>query len=270
MVDEPAGGDLSAERIVAALGTDRTFGHPVQYFGVGVSAESLALGWARKQDAPEGALVVMDVELSARGRRGVTWVSAAGRSLAFALVLRPALPPAGEGLLWLLASLAAAEGVEAATGLDVGLKWPNDLLVDERGVGGVRIDAQLGPGVIETAVLTVRLNVGLEPDDFPDGLRPQVTSLAMEMEGDAPPRLAVLEAILDRLDQWYEAGVPALLEGYKARCGTLGTRVRALLMPSGEAVGTAADVDGQGGLVIKTPSGHGSIGVDRLKRLEAD
>lgn len=262
------GDDLSTEHIEARLGSDRAFGAPVQYYDVGVSAESLALAWARQHDAPEGALVVTEVELSPRGRRGQTWVSAAGRSLTFALVLRPALPPAGEGLLWLLASLSAAEGVQAVSGLDVRLKWPNDLLVGGRGLGGVRVDAQLGPGVIETAVMTVRLNVGLQPDDFPDDLRPQVTSLAME--GAAPARLTILEAILDRLGERYEAGVPALLEDYRARCDTIGTRVRALLRPNGEAVGVAEEVDDQGGLVIRAPSGRGTIGVDRLQRLEKD
>lgn len=267
-MDPNDGDDLSVERIVAALGDDPALGTPVQHYGVGVSAESLALGWARQNDAPEGALVVTDVELSARGRRGQTWVSVGGRSLAFAVVLRPALPPAGEGLLWLLASLAAAEGVESATGLDVRLKWPNDLLVDGRGLGNVRVDAQLGPGSIETAVITVRVNVGLQPEDFPDDVRPRVTSLSME---DAHrPRTTVLAAILDRLSERYEAGVPALLNDYRGRCDTIGTRVRALLIPSGEAVGVAAEVDDQGGLVITTPSGSGTIGVDRLQRLERD
>lgn len=267
-MEPPNGDDLSTERIAAALGEDPALGTPVQHYGVGVSAESLALGWARQHGAPEGALVVADVELSARGRRGQTWVSVAGRSLAFSVVLRPALPPAGEGLLWLLASLSAAEGVESATGLDVRLKWPNDLLVDGRGVGNVRIDAQLGPGVIETAVVTVRLNVGLQPDDFPDEMRPQVTSLAMEDQ--LRPRAEVLAAVLHRLADRYEAGVPALLGDYRSRCDTIGTRVRAVLMPSGEAVGLAAEIDDQGGLVIETPSGRGTIGVDRLQRLERD
>ncbi|HVM00998.1 MAG TPA: biotin--[acetyl-CoA-carboxylase] ligase [Egibacteraceae bacterium] len=264
---QPADGDdLSPDRVAAALGPDASLGRPVQHYGVAVSAESLALGWARQHDAPEGALVVADVELSARGRRGQTWVSRAGRSLAFSVVLRPGLPPAGEGLLWLLASLAAAEGLEAVTDLDVRLKWPNDLLVGGRGIGGIRIDAHLGPGSIESAVVTVRVNVGLHEDDFPAELRGGVTSLAME--GAQRARSDVLAAVLDRLAARYEAGVASLLDDYRARCETIGTRVRALLMPTGEAVGLAADVDDHGALVLETPGGRGGIGVDRVQRLE--
>lgn len=266
---EAAGGhDLSPERLAATFGADAPLGHPVQHYPVGVSVDSLALGWARQHDAPEGALVVTEMELSARGRRGQTWVSVGGRSLSFAVVLRPALPPEGEGLLWLLASLAAAEGVSDAAGLDVRLKWPNDLLVAGRGIGGVRVEAQLGPGSIESAILTMRVNVGLEEEDFPPDLRPRVTSVAIE--GATCSRLDVLAAVLHRLATRYEAGVSSLLEDYRERCDTIGTRVRALLMPSGEAAGRAADVDDHGGLVIETPGGQGTIGVDRLQRLEHD
>lgn len=263
----PGEGALTAESITAALKPDASLGAEVRYYEVGVSAESLALAWARQENAPEGALVVTEIELSPRGRRGVTWVSAPGRSLSFAVVLRPGLPPAGEGLLWLLASLAAAEGIARATDLEVQLKWPNDLLVDGRGIGGIRVDAQLGPGAIESAVVTARINTGLSEEDFPPDLRPHVTSIAME--GRSPPRTVVLASILAALEARYEAGVPALLEGYRARCTTLGTRVRAYLMPTGEAVGRAADVDEHGGLVLETASGSGTIGVDALQRLES-
>lgn len=266
-VDAGAGDDLSPERVAAALPADATLGHPVQHFGVAVSTESLALQWARQHDAPEGALVVADVELSARGRRGAAWTSVAGRSLAFAVILRPALPPEGEGLLWLLASLAAAEGVEDAAGLDVRLKWPNDLLVEDRGLGGVRIDAQLGPGRIDSAIVTVRVNVGLEGGDFPDPLRDRVTSLALQ--GVHRERVEVLAAVLGRLQERYETGVARLLDDYRERCDTLGARVRALLMPSGEAVGRAVDVDDHGALVLETSGARGAVGVDRLQRLES-
>lgn len=260
------GDELTPERIAAALAADATLGAPVQHYPVAVSVESLAQAWVRQRDAPEGALLVADAELSARGRRGTSWVSVAGRSLAFSVVLRPGLPPAGEGLLWLLASLAAAEGVEQATGLDVRLKWPNDLLVGGLGLGGVRVDAQLGPGTVDTAVLTVRVNTGLTEQDFPDTLRGTVTSLAMQ--GVSQSRVAVLAAVLARLSVRYAEGVPALLEAYRARCDTLGTRVRAYLMPTGEAAGRAVDVEEHGGLVLETTSGRGSIGVDGLQRLE--
>lgn len=254
------------EHLRAAL-RGSPFGDPLRLHPVAVTAESLALGWARQHDAPEGALVVAEQELSARVRRAVPWVSQAGRSLAFSVVVRPDLPPQGEGLLWLLTSLAAAEGVEHATGLDVRLKWPNDLLVHGRRLGGIRVDAHLGPGVVEVAVLTVRINVGGSPDDLGEDLRDPVTTVAAALDGDPPDRSEILAAILEGLAARYEAPVPDLLAAYRARCDTLDRRVRAELMPQGEAHGVAVDVSETGGLVLETPSGRGTVAVDRLARL---
>lgn len=258
--------DLTLERLEAALGGERLFGTEVQAYEVAVSTESLALAWARQHDAPEGALVVADAELSARGRRGASWVSVPGRSLAFSVVVRPGLPAAGEGLLWLLSSLVTAEGLEQLTGLDARLKWPNDVLVDGRGVAAVRVDAHLGPGQVETAVLTVRVNVDLSEDELSRAPGRPVTSLAVE--GASQPRVAVLTAILDRLEVRYGESVSDLLDAYRARCDTLNRRIRAELMPSGEAAGLAADVDETGALIVESGTRRSVVGVDALKRLE--
>lgn len=257
---------LTEERLHAALDGAR-MGDPVRLHPVAVTTESLALGWARQHDAPEGALVVAEHELSARVRRSVPWVSQAGRSLAFSLVVRPDLPPSGEGLLWLLTSLAAAEGIEDVTGLEVRLKWPNDLLLGDRRLGGIRVDAHLGPGIVEVAVLTARINVGGSSDDFPEDLQDQVATLQEAATGEPPGRLEVLTAVLDRLAERYEASVPDLLEAYRARCDTLGRRVRADLMPQGAVHGRAVDLSETGGLVLETPTGRGTVAVDHLARL---
>lgn len=258
---------LTDDEVVAAIGADRQLGTPARAHPIVTSTEALALSWARQDDAPEGALVTADQELSARVRKGVPWVSHAGRSLAFSVVLRPDLPPEGEGLLWLLASLAAAEGVEAMGDLDVGLKWPNDLLVGGKRLGGVRVDARLGPGVIDVAVVSFRLNVGGHPDDFPESLRDEVTTL--QAQGLTDDRLAVMRSVLDHLEARYGAGVQELLDAYRARCDTLGKEVRArLLMTTQEASGVATDVSPSGGLVLRTAGGAGTISVDQLARLD--
>lgn len=239
---------LSADRLAAALGENPTFGTPHQVYPVVVSVDSVALGWLRKEGAPEGAVVAAESELSARGRRRVTWVSVAGGSLAFSVLLRPQLPAEGEGLLWLLASLAAAEGIGAASGVDVRLKWPNDLLASGRRLGLVDVAAQLGPGQVETAVLTVRLNATLTADELPTGLRDEATSLTVE-GGDAP-REAVLARIVERLEARYSGGVPELLDAYRERCVTLGQHVRAEMEPTGVVAGVATDIDSGGRLVV--------------------
>lgn len=239
---------LSAERLAAALGDASGFGTPHQVYPVTVSVDSIALAWLRQEGAAEGAVVVAESELSARGRRRVTWTSVAGGSLAFSVLLRPQLPVEGEGLLWLLASLAAAEGVEEATGVAVRLKWPNDLLASGRRLGLVDVSAQLGPGQVETAVLTVRLNATLTADEVPTGLRDEATSLTVE--GGEASRETVLARIVERLEARYSGGVPELLDAYRKRCATLGQHVRAEMEPTGVVAGVATDIDSGGRLVV--------------------
>lgn len=265
---ETAADDLTVEGVEAALSGRRALGRPVQVYPVAVTTESVALGWARAQAAPEGALVVADLELSARARRGPPWTSVAGKSLAFSIVLRPELPPEGEGLLWLLASVAAAEGISERSGSEVGLGWPDEIVVgDRRLLGMVRTDAQLAPGRIETAILTVRVNVGLSEDDVPAERRGTVTSLAIE--GVETPRVEILAAILSRLERRYGASVEELLGAYRSRCETLGRQVRAQLMPAGEVVGRAVDIDERGALVVEKSGGRRALTVDAVRRLES-
>jgi len=253
--------DLTAERIEAAL-AGRFLGVPARVYPVAVSTDALAISWAGQDQAPEGALVVADVELSARARRGPPWVSVQGASLAFSVILRPELPVEAEGLLWLLASLAAADGVRDASGLPVGLKWPNDLLLANRRLGAVKVDARLAPGRIDAAVVTVRVNVGGREPGLPEG----ATSLARA--GVDRSRVAVLAAILKRFECWYGASVPALLDGYRTRCDTLDSWVSAHLMPSGALTGRAVDVDERGALVVETAGRRRPIPIDALRRLE--
>lgn len=225
-------------------------------YDLAVSVTALALAEARQNDAPEGTLIVAEHELTPRGRRAEGWTSVAGASLAAALVLRPALPPQGEGLLWLLASVAAAEGVAAASGLDVRTAWPDGLVVGSARVGMVDMDAQLGPGRIDSAVLTLRVQVGAAAGD---------DSLAAL--GADTTRERVLESVLDRLAARYDDSVSALLAAYTDRCATLGTTVRAEMMPRGDITGVATGVDEGGNLVVETPAGPRPVALVALRQL---
>lgn len=239
------------------------FGHPLRHYELALTTEALALAWARREGAPEGALVVADQELSPRGRRGPVWAVFPGQGLYASVVLRPGLPPQGEGLLHLLGSLAAAEGLERAAGVETAVKWPDDVTIAGAKVAGVKAEAQLGPGRIDSAVITFRINVSVPPEALSQ-VEGKATSL-LAAAGAAPSRWEVLAHILAALHERYEHDVPALLAAYGERCSTLGRPVRALLLPRGEVSGMATAVDASGALLI---AGRGPIAIAALKRLE--
>lgn len=255
-----------ADTFIAALTTER-FGKDLRHYPVAVNAESLAMAWARQEEAPEGATVVADQELSARQRKGPIWTTFGLKALSCSVILRPAIPPDAEGLLWLLASLGAADGLERGTGLSVMCKWPDDLYVGGRKLGGVKVDAQLGPGKIVHAALTYRINLNVEAGEFPPALEDIATSLLIET-GRSFQREAVLDAVLGGLERRYDDDIPDLMEAYKARCETIGRRVRARLLPRGEVMGKAIGIDDFGALLIDVGGKPTPVHFETLKKLE--
>jgi len=210
------------------------------------------LAWA-EQGEPSGLVLVAREQTSGRGRLDRAWVSPDGAGLTFSVLLRTPRPVADLGRVPLLAGAAAAQAIAAVNGLDVGLKWPNDLVVDERKLGGLLV--QHSP--TDALVIGIGINTGMTADQRPI---PNATSMALEgIEASLRDHTLVLDAVLDA---WAEVFAPLAtttpwaddaLEGYRQRCRTLGADV-VVHLPSGQdLVGTAVDIDSSGALVVQSP-----------------
>jgi BirA family biotin operon repressor/biotin-[acetyl-CoA-carboxylase] ligase len=199
------------------------------------------------EGAGAGTLVVADAQSSGKGRMGRSWISPPGENLYFSLVLRPDLRPEQAGLL----SLACAVGVAEA--LDLGIKWPNDLLDPERRkVAGILSEMELEEGAISHVVLGVGVNVNQEQFD---SALPHAGSLArLRGSQDRGQVLArCLAAIEYRCDQ--VATAPSeMLAGWRERWLDQGREVRA------EGIrGVAIDVAEDGSLSVQTEEGTMSV-----------
>lgn len=260
------GDEERAAQFEAALHT-KLLGKPVRFYSFSVTTEALALGWARKEKAAEGATVVAQQELSPRQRKGGPWTPFPGKGLYFSVLLRPGLPPEGEGLLWLMASVGVAEGLESLIGKQVKCKWPDDILVNDRKIGGVKIEAQLGPGEIASAVVTCRINLNVPEEEFPEAIRGTATSTLIETGKELAFEQA-LDAVLVGIEGRYDDDVPKMMQGYIERCVTVGRNVRAVLMPKGEVAGVATGIDPFGSLQVEVGGRTVPVVIDTLKRLE--
>ncbi len=210
---------------------------------------------AARAGVPQGLVVAAELQSAGRGRAGRVWEAPARSGLAVSVLLRPQVPRETWGWLPLVAGLAVVGPLTAMTGLDLGLKWPNDVLVDgERKLAGL-----LAEVVDDAVVLGLGLNVSLRLDELPV---PTATSLAIE-GSDVVDREPVLRAVLRSLGQRYQdfqaadgdAVAAGLLAAYRSACTTLGRRVRVEL-PAGRAIeGEAVDVDEAGRLVVRTAAG---------------
>jgi BirA family biotin operon repressor/biotin-[acetyl-CoA-carboxylase] ligase len=214
--------------------------------------------------APDGATVIAEEQAAGRGRLGRTWVAPPGTSLLVSVVLRPALSSAQ---VWLVASLAGVALVDATRRLldraggraTVGLKWPNDLLLDGRKAAGMLAEAGAGMGAPPPwVVLGMGVNVNQTAGELPPELAGQVTSLALAA-GRQVDRAELLGAWGERFVAGYrdlgEGMTAPLLRAYTDRLETLGRRVRAERLNGGPVLGTAVDLTGGGSLVILTDSG---------------
>lgn len=235
---------------------DERFGHSLRYFRMGVSGAALALAWARQEDAPHGATVVVEREVSPLGRLGKLWAPPPESTLSFAVVLRPPLSVEDADATWLLAGVAATEGAELASGRPLSTWWP-DLVVDtESGeqVGALKVEIQLGPGKVRSAVASIRLDL-----------------TRLGLAADSRDRL--LEAVLGALDKHsdtMEEGPESVAATYDGRCSLLGRRVKLRLLPKGETRGIARRVDRTARLELESTTGLVQrIAIDTLRDLEA-
>lgn len=139
------------------------------------------------EGAPHGSVVLAEQQLAGRGRMGRTWNSPPGVGIWLSQVLRPA-DLRSPGVLPLLVGLAVAEAMDAfVSPAAVGLKWPNDLVVGERKVGGILCEGVWERSRVSYVVVGIGLNVLSEPDDFPEDLRQTATSVRI-VAGRAPDR----------------------------------------------------------------------------------
>jgi BirA family biotin operon repressor/biotin-[acetyl-CoA-carboxylase] ligase len=141
------------------------------------STNSDALAAARS-DAPHGSVYFADEQRAGRGRGDHTWDSAAGAGLYASVLLRTPIPAARLPLLPLAAGLAAAEAIRAVTGLIIDLRWPNDLLIGPRKVGGILVESKISGGAAEFIVVGIGINVHQRV--FDSDLSTSATSLDLE------------------------------------------------------------------------------------------
>jgi BirA family biotin operon repressor/biotin-[acetyl-CoA-carboxylase] ligase len=153
---------------------------------------------AALQGAPHGSVWLAEEQAAGRGRSDHRWESAAGKGLYLSILLRPSL--AADHLQWLplATGLAARSAIHALTPLTVDLRWPNDLLIGPRKVGGILVESKLKANAASSAVefAVVGIGINVHQVDFPDGL--EATSLDLELARFSTQQSASMPAPVHR------------------------------------------------------------------------
>jgi BirA family biotin operon repressor/biotin-[acetyl-CoA-carboxylase] ligase len=224
---------------------------------------------------PEGLVVVAESQIAGRGRRDRQWTSPPRAGLTVSVLLRPGsternegregmprrhrpgVPASAFGWLPLLAGVALVEAVARIGEVEATLKWPNDLLIDDRKCAGI-----LAEIAGDAVVIGIGVNVSTRADELPETTGVPATSLLVAGAANTD-RSPLLRALLRSMARWYEgwreaggdAEMCGLLAAYQRHCSTIGRRVRVLLPGGEERTGEAVTVDSDGQLVIRTEEG---------------
>ena len=217
------------------------------------STNNYAIRLAREQQAPEGTLVIAEAQTAGRGRRDRRWHSPERRSIYASVVLRPTFLAPFAQLPTLLASAAAAAAVQHLYGLPARVKWPNDIQINERKLGGILTESALSGQRIDYLVIGLGLNCNLLAGDWPEGLRSTSTSLALEL-GRPVARAELLAQVLRILGRDYQCCQrgerEAAIRGWRNLNVTLGCRVN-VTVPGGTLTGTAEELLSDGSLQLR-------------------
>jgi BirA family transcriptional regulator, biotin operon repressor / biotin---[acetyl-CoA-carboxylase] ligase len=175
------------------------FGKRVYHFFKTDSTNRVAmeLGYAGE---PEGAVILAEEQTAGRGRSGRSWHSERGAGLYVTLLLRPRLSPVQAPLLTMLAGLSAHSAIQAQTGLSAELKWPNDILMGGKKVGGILTEMHAEPTQVRFVIVGIGINTNQEK--FPHDIASLATSLRKE-SGRTHSRLELLLRLLNEFESDY-------------------------------------------------------------------
>lgn len=229
---------------------------------IGSTNDRLKEWLADGRHPPAGTVLLTDYQTAGRGRLDRRWEAPPATSLLFSVLFRPGWPVERSGWLTMLAGLAVAEAIETVTGLNVRLKWPNDIMIlqAERWakVAGLLLDAVVGDReTLESAILGIGLNVNIPAEALPEAVTPATSLL---VAGSHPvARRPLLVACLERLEARYEAAErghsPSV--AWNERLMTLGQPVTVTAAGTGETVaGVAEATDEWGRLIVRDAAGR--------------
>ncbi len=246
MTPESLQSELSGRLHDTALGTD------LLVLGETGSTNDEALNLAR-EGAPHGTVVIALSQTSGRGRLGRTWSNEKGHSLCLSLLLRPGMPMREAGRLTFHAGLACHRALSSLTGLPLQIKWPNDLLWENRKICGILTESLSKDGSADAVVVGFGCNLNQSEKDFPLEIRSRAASLA-QLTGKYWGLADVAVSILREMGTALNEPWPCILNDWKQHCPNLGKMVR---VSTGAKTFEALllDIDAEGALLLELSDG---------------
>ncbi len=207
-------------------------------------------------DDPHGLVVIANMQTQGRGRQGNTWLSPQGKDILLTFIISNSDWTPTPSLLSLYTATAAARVLDTAYGIPISIKWPNDLMVDGRKLGGVMVERDDQHGVV---LASMGLNIQSQPADWPMALRTQSTSLAMLDTDEELHRDTIIAQCGTTWEALWQSMMTdrgeTVLGYWKQYSSTIGKRVN-LQHRGANMTGAALDIDEVGRLIFRADDGQ--------------
>jgi len=249
---------LNAGVIQSGLKT-QALGRTVHILTETPSTNTLGLRLATSGE-PHGTVILAEHQTAGKGRLGRFWASPPNKNIYCSVILRD--PRLQQHMTWvpLVTGLAISEAIQTEQSIKPSLKWPNDLLIGNKKLGGILCESTSRGNIPSVLIVGFGVNVNAILDDFPENLQPTSTSLLQE-SGQPCNRNTLLTCMFNQLERWYDLlalnNIDAVHSAYAAECSTLGLDVRCTLTGTREIHGRATAIGLDGSLHV-TPFEQGA------------
>ena len=262
--------DILAPQLLRNRLQGTAFSKRIYHFFKADSTNTIAMHLGEEGE-PHGAVVLAEDQIAGRGRAGRTWITEKSAGICCSVLVRPPIPPAHAPLLTLVAGLAARDAAAEELAAVPDIRWPNDLLVRGRKLGGILTEMHAEPDRLHYAVIGIGINVNQQK--LPHEIENIATSLRIE-SGKIHSRVDLLIRLLRHLDRYYnlyvaEGGAPILRRFAEVSSYFRGKRVR-ITTARESFTGTTAGLESSGVLRVARDDGRGTEAILSGDVAEAD
>jgi BirA family biotin operon repressor/biotin-[acetyl-CoA-carboxylase] ligase len=230
-------------------------GHDIHYFKEVDSTNDVAK-YLAEDGADEGTIVIAEIQNRGKGRRGKTWISPPG-GVWMSIILRPDIPPFNAPQLTLVTGVAVAETLKKECNLDVGIKWPNDILIGDKKVCGILTEVNASIEKINYIVVGIGIDMNVDVPLFPPDLQKGATSLKNELDTEINGAILVQKFLLEFeniYNEFKEGKFPEILKEWRSLSKTIGKNVE--VRTRGKTVrGEAVGINKEGILILELEDG---------------
>jgi BirA family transcriptional regulator, biotin operon repressor / biotin---[acetyl-CoA-carboxylase] ligase len=243
---------MTPDEIKAGLNT-KILGNEVIFYTETTSTNDIALDLASK-GAGEGTLVVADIQTMGKGRRDRKWLAPAGTSILASLILRPSIELSQINKIVVITAISIVYAIRDMTNLPALVKWPNDIMINNKKTAGILAEAKTEKNSISYVVVGFGINVNVPKAIFPEEIADIATSLSIE-SGYEISRIHLLQKILRQIESRYlKLNDNSFFDEWRSLSATIGRQVQIEYTDSIKT-GFALDIDENGALIVNLDTG---------------